>query len=107
MQLKNIKDKKIAHEWVEQSWEDGECYNFDMTKTRKSLAPIWAQELINDVKEIKTRLTNVENEIVAIKVRLDHIEDFIVEQKAFNKRIEKDFQDIKNCPTIKKELALM
>lgn len=78
-----------------------------MTKTRKSLAPIWAQELINDVKEIKTRLTNVENEIVAIKVRLDHIEDFIVEQKAFNKRIEKDLQDIKNCPTIKKELALM
>ena len=61
-----------------------------------------------DVKlqPINDRLDKIEDRLDKIEVRLDHVEEQQKEMKNDIQIMKSDIQQIKNCPTIKKELTL-
>ena len=50
------------------------------------------KEMKSEIKQINGQLDKIEDRLDKIEVRLDHVEE--------------DIRQIKNCPTIKKELSL-
>lgn len=110
---------KAATDWVEKNWVRDQSYNLTMAKATKSTAPVWAQQLIKDVKELKEDVVDFKEFVVEQKKFNAKVETFIEEQKIFNaqvfefmkeqrefnKEIIKRLDRIENCPTIKRELT--
>ena len=63
----------------------------------------WSKDFEN---KINKKFNNIEQRLDKIEQRLDKIEQRLDKVEGRLDKIEKDIIDIKNCPTIKKELAL-
>ena len=61
--------------------------------------------ILKELKEIKTRVTNIETDVADIKVRVTNLESDVADIKVRVTNLEKDVADIKRCPTIQKELV--
>ena len=70
----------------------------------------WSKDFENKIiktfNNIEQRLNKIEGRLDKVERRLDKIEERLDKIEGRLDKIEKDIVDIKNCPTIKKELAL-
>ncbi len=92
--LKLLKQYNINEASMEQSDASIKVY-IDFSKQTMNKQPTIRELILNvtsEVKEMKSDIKHIKDQLDNIEVRLDHVEE--------------DIQQIKNCPTIKKELAL-
>ena len=63
-------------------------------------------QVMNKQPTIRELILSIVNDVKEIKVRLDHVEEQQKEMKNDIQIMKSDIQQIKNCPTIKKELTV-